>query len=299
MRVLIADDQPLVRLDLRDQLERRGYDVCAEARDGAEAVALARASRPDVAVLDVRMPRLDGIAAGRRLRDEAIPVVLLTGYGRDAAAARAAEAGAAEILAKPFTDGALLAALRWAVGARPAPRRGEILAAAARLFHERGVAGTSVRDIADAVGLLKGSLYHHVRSKQAIVDELVAQAHERASHNLALAREQGCDPLDTLSAFALLQLELAATRPHDARLLFTDPHVSPRAAAARATYEAFVREQLERGREEGLVRPDADPGAFWAALRGLTEWTAGAGRAANLRAAVDHLVSGITTRERG
>lgn len=291
MRVLIADDQPIVRLDLRSQLEREGHDVCAEARDGVEAIALARSERPDVAVLDVRMPRLDGVAAGRRLAEEAIPVVLLTGYGREEVV-RAT--GGAEVLAKPFTESALLAALHRAVAAPAGSRRTEILAAAARLFHEQGVASTTMQQLAAAVGLLKGSLYHHVQSKEALVGELVAQAHERASANLALAQEHGGDALGTLAAFALLHLELAAARPHDARLLFCDPHVSPRAAAARAAYEAFVREQVDRGKRDGLVWGDADPGALWAALRGLTDWIAGgAARPAQARAAVELLVSGI------
>ena len=60
-RVLIAEDETIIRLDLAEMLERAGFDVCAQARDGVEAVELARAEQPDVAVLDVKMPRLDGI----------------------------------------------------------------------------------------------------------------------------------------------------------------------------------------------------------------------------------------------
>ena len=69
-RILIAEDETLIRLDLRELLEEAGFEICGEARDGMEAVDLARAERPDLAVLDVKMPRLDGIEAARRILDE-------------------------------------------------------------------------------------------------------------------------------------------------------------------------------------------------------------------------------------
>ena len=70
MRVLVGEDETLIRLDLRQMLERAGLEVCAEARDGAEAVELARSELPDVAILDVKMPRLDGIEAARQILSE-------------------------------------------------------------------------------------------------------------------------------------------------------------------------------------------------------------------------------------
>src|SRR5207244_8312828 len=94
MRVLVAEDETIIRLDLRDLLERSGFEVCAEARDGEEAVALARSEQPDVAIMDVKMPKLDGIEAARRILDERpIPIVMLTAYGQDELVARAVEAG--------------------------------------------------------------------------------------------------------------------------------------------------------------------------------------------------------------
>src|SRR5688572_27635372 len=78
VRVLIAEDETIIRLDLKDLLERAGFEVCAEAKDGLEAVELARSEQPDVVVLDVKMPRLDGIEAARRILDERpIPIVML------------------------------------------------------------------------------------------------------------------------------------------------------------------------------------------------------------------------------
>jgi len=66
VRVLVGEDETLIRLDLKAMLERAGFEVCAEARDGVEALELARSERPDLAVLDVKMPRLDGIEAARQ-----------------------------------------------------------------------------------------------------------------------------------------------------------------------------------------------------------------------------------------
>ena len=112
MRILVAEDETIIRLDLRALLERAGFEVCAEARDGEEAVALARSERPDVAVLDVKMPKLDGIEAARRILDErSIPIVMLTAYGQDELVARAVEAGVFGYLVKPFRETDLLPAI--------------------------------------------------------------------------------------------------------------------------------------------------------------------------------------------
>jgi response regulator NasT len=114
-RILIAEDETIIRLDLRELLERAGFEVCAEARDGVEAVALARTQRPDLAVLDVKMPRLDGIEAARRILDDrAIPIVMLTAYGQEELVSRAVEAGVFGYLVKPFRESDLLPAIHTA-----------------------------------------------------------------------------------------------------------------------------------------------------------------------------------------
>ena len=113
MRVLVAEDETIIRLDLRDLLERSGFEVCAEAKDGEEAVELARSERPDVAIMDVKMPKLDGIEAARRILDERpIPIVMLTAYGQDELVSRAVEAGVFGYLVKPFREQDLLPAIR-------------------------------------------------------------------------------------------------------------------------------------------------------------------------------------------
>jgi AmiR/NasT family two-component response regulator len=114
-RVLIAEDETIIRLDLAEMLARAGFHVCGEARDGVEAVELARSEQPDVAVLDVKMPRLDGIEAARRILDERpIPIVMLTAYGQEELVSRAVEAGVFGYLVKPFRETDLVPAIQTA-----------------------------------------------------------------------------------------------------------------------------------------------------------------------------------------
>src|SRR5712691_1911041 len=115
MRVLVAEDETIIRLDLRSLLESRGFEVCAEARDGEQAVELARSERPDLAIMDVKMPVLDGIEAARRILEERpIPIVMLTAYGQDELVARAVEVGVFGYLVKPFREQDLLPAIHTA-----------------------------------------------------------------------------------------------------------------------------------------------------------------------------------------
>ena len=111
-RVLIAEDETLIRLDLRQLLEAAGFDVCAEARNGAEAVELAEQERPDLAILDVKMPELDGIEAARRILGQmSIPIVVVTAYSHEELVSRAVEAGVFGYLVKPFREEDLLPAI--------------------------------------------------------------------------------------------------------------------------------------------------------------------------------------------
>ena len=112
MRVLIAEDETLIRLDLKGMLEKAGLEVCAEARDGVEAVELADSESPDLAVLDVKMPRLDGIETARRILDERpMPIVIVSAFTERSLVRRAAEAGVYGYLAKPFREEDLLPAI--------------------------------------------------------------------------------------------------------------------------------------------------------------------------------------------
>jgi two-component system, response regulator PdtaR len=103
VRVLIAEDETIIRLDLHALLEDAGFEVCAEARDGAEAVELTASTNPDVVVLDVKMPKLDGVDAARRILEaRSVPIVLITAYGDDEIVDRATEIGVFAFLTKPF-----------------------------------------------------------------------------------------------------------------------------------------------------------------------------------------------------
>ncbi|HEY8284808.1 MAG TPA: response regulator [Chloroflexota bacterium] len=102
-RIVIADDEPLIRIDLRETLESLGYEVVGEAADGKHAVELARTFRPDIVIMDIKMPEMDGIAALRILTEENIaPVLLLTAYGEGELVQQASDAGAVAYLVKPF-----------------------------------------------------------------------------------------------------------------------------------------------------------------------------------------------------
>ena len=115
-RVLIAEDETLIRLDLRAQLESAGYLVCGEARDGEEAVLLAASEQPDVVLLDVKMPNLDGIEAAKRiLATRRLPILLLTAYADRELVRRAAGIGAFAYLTKPFNPESLPPAIELAL----------------------------------------------------------------------------------------------------------------------------------------------------------------------------------------
>jgi AmiR/NasT family two-component response regulator len=114
-RVLIAEDEALIRLDLREMLEEEGFTVVGEAADGEEAVALATELQPDLVICDVKMPKMDGIAAAAQITAERIaPVVMLTAFSQRDLVERARDAGAMAYLVKPFQKRDLLPAIEMA-----------------------------------------------------------------------------------------------------------------------------------------------------------------------------------------
>jgi response regulator NasT len=121
--VLTVEDDPFVRADLRLVLEEAGFDVCADAADGLAAVELAREHSPDVILLDLGLPRLDGVEAARRiLAERDVPIVALTGRSR-AFVERAVEAGAVSYVAKPFHEEEVVGALHDALATHHGARR--------------------------------------------------------------------------------------------------------------------------------------------------------------------------------
>ena len=115
-RVVIAEDEALIRMDLAEMLVEEGYDVVGQAADGERAVALAEELKPDLVILDVKMPVLDGIAAAERIaRARIAPVVILTAFSQRDLVDRARDAGAMAYLVKPFTRTDLVPAVEIAV----------------------------------------------------------------------------------------------------------------------------------------------------------------------------------------
>jgi response regulator NasT len=115
-RIIVADDESIVRADLKEMLTNLGYLVVGDVGDGQSAVNLARELRPDVVLMDIRMPNMDGIQAAKILTEEQIaPVVLLTAYGQKELVAQAKEAGVVGYLVKPFRETDLLPAIEVAL----------------------------------------------------------------------------------------------------------------------------------------------------------------------------------------
>ena len=112
---MIAEDEALIRLDLAEMLAEEGYDVVGQAGDGEQAVALVTQLRPDLVVMDVKMPKLDGIAAAALIAQERIaPVVMLTAFSQRDLVERARQSGAMAYLVKPFTASDLVPAIEMA-----------------------------------------------------------------------------------------------------------------------------------------------------------------------------------------
>ncbi len=114
--MVIAEDEALIRLDLAEMLQEEGYDVVGQAEDGEKAIALVLEHRPDLVILDVKMPRLDGISAAEQIAGQRLaPVVILTAFSQRDLVDRARDAGAMAYLVKPFDQTDLVPAIEMAV----------------------------------------------------------------------------------------------------------------------------------------------------------------------------------------
>ena len=115
-RILVAEDEAIIRLDLKEMLEEEGLDVVAEAADGEAAIRLAREHGPDLVIMDIKMPGMDGLTAAERIVEEDLSAVLiLTAFSQKDLVARAAEAGAMGYLVKPFQKSDLMPAIEVAL----------------------------------------------------------------------------------------------------------------------------------------------------------------------------------------
>ena len=114
IRILVAEDEALIRMDLVEMLNEAGYEVVAEASDGAQAIELAELHKPDLAILDVKMPILDGISAAEKIIAIA-PVLMLTAFSQRELVERARDAGVMAYVVKPFSIGDLVPAIEIAI----------------------------------------------------------------------------------------------------------------------------------------------------------------------------------------
>jgi AmiR/NasT family two-component response regulator len=187
-RVVVAEDEALIRLDLVEMLAEEGYTVVAQAGDGAAAVDLAQRHRPDLVILDVKMPVLDGISAAERITAEGwAPVLILTAFSQRELVDRAVAAGAAAYLVKPFTKADLVPAIEVAVARHS---EAAVLAAEAADLSER-LATRKVLDRAKSLlqerdGLSEPDAFRWIQkqamdrrtSMRAIAEELIIPASE-------------------------------------------------------------------------------------------------------------------------
>lgn len=114
-RVVVAEDESLIRMDIVETLRESGFDVVGQAGDGEEAIALCLELKPDLVVMDIKMPNMDGITAAKKLSEMKIPVVLLTAFAQKELFEQAADAGAMAYVVKPFNPSDLLPAVEIAL----------------------------------------------------------------------------------------------------------------------------------------------------------------------------------------
>lgn len=115
LRIIVVEDEALIRMDVVATLEEAGFEIIGQGSDGEEAVALATDLEPELVVMDIKMPKLDGISAAEKIAELKIPVVLLTAFSQADLVSRAAEAGAMAYVTKPFKPADLLPAIQIAL----------------------------------------------------------------------------------------------------------------------------------------------------------------------------------------
>ncbi|MGA1512044.1 MAG: ANTAR domain-containing response regulator [Aquiluna sp.] len=115
LRVVVVEDEALIRMDVVATLEEAGFEIVGEGADGEEAISLAKEHEPDLVVMDIKMPKLDGISAAEKIAELKIPVVLLTAFSQTDLVSRAVEAGAMAYVTKPFKPADLLPAIQIAL----------------------------------------------------------------------------------------------------------------------------------------------------------------------------------------
>ncbi len=179
-RVLIVDDEPVIRMDLRAMLESMGHTVVGEADTGEAALALARALKPDLVIVDIMMPGMDGIELSRRLAKERIaPVLILTAYSEQAMIEGADKAGVLGYLVKPFREADLAPAIQLAVS-----RYRELRAIEAQMLNleqemrARRTIGRAKRLLAQKLGISEEEAFRKLTSTAETTGKSLAEVAE-------------------------------------------------------------------------------------------------------------------------
>lgn len=183
-RVLIAEDEAIIRLDLKEMLEEEGLAVVGEAGDGEAAVRMAREASPDLVIMDIKMPGMDGLAAAEKIVDEGLAAVLiLTAFSQRDLVQRAADAGAMGYLVKPFQKSDLVPAIEVAIArhAELAAVKKESAELTERL-ETRKILDRAKGRLMDSAGLSEADAFRHIqktamqerRSMKAVAEEILA-----------------------------------------------------------------------------------------------------------------------------
>jgi TetR/AcrR family transcriptional regulator, cholesterol catabolism regulator len=159
----------------------------------------------------------------------------------------------------------------------PRRRQQEIVEAAARVFHEKGYESTSIQDIADAVGILKGSLYYYITSKEDLLFEIIQSVHEEALKNLERTRDVEGDALQKIRAFVVVHLTHNATNLVKMAVFFQDFRSlngkrREIIVQERDIYDNFLRDLIRQGQEDGIVCPDIEPKLAAITVLGMMNW---------------------------
>ena len=184
-KILIAEDEAIIRLDLKEMLEEEGLNVVAEASDGEAAIRLAREQNPDLVIMDIKMPGMDGLAAAERIIEEGLGAVLiLTAFSQKDLVQRAADAGAMGYLVKPFQKSDLMPAIDIALARnaeliavrKEAKDKGEQLDARKSIDRAKGyLMDHQGMTEADAFRYIQKRAMNERRSMRAVAEEVVSE----------------------------------------------------------------------------------------------------------------------------